>query len=136
MSWSDRYVGLPAAKLGRGWQGVDCWGLVELVYREELGIELPSYAGTYADPSEVAEVSRLINAAEARGPWVPSHVIRTFDVLTFGAGRWRSHVGIALDARLMLHVQGHDCAKLEHYRTGRWQHRFRGGFRYVEGAVQ
>lgn len=136
MSWSDRYVGLPAAKLGRDRQGVDCWGLLRLVYWEELLIDLPSYAGDYTDPAERDEVSRLINAAEARGPWQPAHVIRPFDALVFGAGTYRTHIGVAVDRRHMLHVQGRDAAKIERFDQGRWQHRFKGAFRHVEGAIE
>jgi len=136
MNWSDRYVGLPAAKLGRDRQGVDCWGLLRLVYREELQIDLPSYAGDYTDPAERDEVSRLINAAEARGSWQPAHVIRRFDALVFGAGQYRTHIGVAVDRRRMLHVQGRDAAKIERFDQGRWQHRFKGAFRHVEGTIE
>jgi cell wall-associated NlpC family hydrolase len=42
--WSRDYVGLPWKFAGRSSEGVDCWGLLWLVYREVLGIPIASYA--------------------------------------------------------------------------------------------
>lgn len=136
MSWVSEYVGLPQRDHGRDQRGVDCWGLIRLVYRQELGIVLPSYAADYVDPLEHAEIARIVNAAEACGPWHPVDQVRPFDLLLFRMGRYRSHIGCAVDAQRMLHVQGGDGSKLERFREGRWQHRLTGAFRHVERGVK
>lgn len=136
MSWSNAYVGLPQLDHGRDRGGVDCWGLFRLIYREQLGIELPSYAGDYVDPQEHAEVSRIVNAEETTGVWRPVAGVAPFDLLLFRRGRYRSHIGCAVDGRRMIHVQGEDGSKLEPYRTGRWEHRFAGAFRHVERGLK
>ncbi len=130
MTWSDRYIGIPAKDLGRDWNGVDCWGLVRLCLWEEKHISLPSYVGDYTCTEERREISRLINAAEARGPWLPQTVIRPFDVLVFRQGRLRSHVAIAATARHMLHVHGEDQSKLADIRDPYWSARLVGAFRH------
>lgn len=38
-----KYVGIPWKHLGRTWEGIDCYGLAQLIYKEELGITLPDY---------------------------------------------------------------------------------------------
>ena len=38
---TDRFIGLPWVQYGADWSGVDCWGLVTLFYREEMGIAIP-----------------------------------------------------------------------------------------------
>jgi len=37
------FLGLQFKHQGRDWNGVDCWGLVILYYKEVLGIELPDW---------------------------------------------------------------------------------------------
>jgi cell wall-associated NlpC family hydrolase len=43
--WTTRYVGLPYRAGGRERDGLDCWGLIRLIYREQLGIDLPEIPG-------------------------------------------------------------------------------------------
>lgn len=38
MIWSDRFIGIPFEDHGRARAGCDCWGLVCLIYQEELAI--------------------------------------------------------------------------------------------------
>lgn len=136
MSWASPYVGLPQRDHGRDRLGIDCWGLFRLIYLEQLGLELPSYSGLYLDAAEHAEVARIVNAEEAKGLWYPVGHIEPFDLLLFRMGRYRSHIGCALDGRRMLHVQGQDGSKIERFREGRWQHRFTGAFRHVERRLK
>ena len=43
-NWLDRYIGLPWKIGGRELHGgIDCWGLVRLVMRDEAGIDMPSW---------------------------------------------------------------------------------------------
>lgn len=39
-----RYVGIPFVQGGEAWSGCDCWGIVQLWYRNERRIELPRIA--------------------------------------------------------------------------------------------
>ena len=44
LAWINDYVGIPYKHGGRDWEGLDCYGLVKLVYQEEYGIVLRDWA--------------------------------------------------------------------------------------------
>ncbi|WP_172298367.1 NlpC/P60 family protein [Pseudoruegeria sp. HB172150] len=128
MNWSARYLGLPRSEL-------HCWGLVCRVYQAELGIGLPHYDGSGASEEERAEVEALVRHEETGGVWEPiagASEVRPFDVLVFRRGRSRSHIGLAVDPRHMLHMDGQ--AQIARLTDPSWKHRLKGVYRHVECA--
>ena len=120
--WPSRYIGLPWADRGRTREGVDCWGLVRLVYSEELNIDLESYADLYRDPLSPAASIAL---EEGAALWERIEIgrERPFDVAIFSEGRAASHVGIVCGPSAMLHVlQGRDAC-IENYERPAWRPR-------------
>ncbi|WP_411836697.1 C40 family peptidase [Paracoccus sp. ME4] len=137
MSWSNRFVGIPYEEFGRSRAGCDCYGLACIIYREELGISLPDYLGSYSSAEEHAEIAALIAGEEASPLWVPvSGTALAFDIAVFRRGRLSSHVGIVIRHGLMIHMQEEDCAKLADYRSGPWAHRLQGHWRHRSSPVQ
>lgn len=133
MSWSADYVGLPYLDRGRSWDGADCWGLVRIVYSDQLGILLPSYAGDYASAEEAGEVAAAVSRAFAPSPsWeAVTDAGLAFDVLVFRAGRQGLHVGVRVDRSRMLHMAEGDCAKVELLGHPRWSRRLQTSWRLV-----
>ena len=39
----EKYINLPYKHKGRDFSGIDCWGLVYLVYKEEKNILIPNF---------------------------------------------------------------------------------------------
>lgn len=106
--WTGKYIGIPYSDDGRSFAGLFCWGLVDLVYREELGIVLPRYgvaAGTLIACSRVLAGGLLPPWREAIAPY------RCFDIVTMrGRARPSSpareyHVGVMLSARKLMHAE-------------------------------
>lgn len=127
MSWSDRYLGIPWSRHDRGAQGTHCWGLVRLVYAEQLEIELEDFG---------AARSRLENAAvvadrRRRWPWRIVDRARAFDVVVFRRGRFDDHIGIMIDARLMLHVDMGNEALVDDVTSPEWRSRVAAFHRHV-----
>jgi probable lipoprotein NlpC len=136
MSWSNKFIGIPQADFGRTRDGVDCWGLVDVVYQEELNISLPDYSG-YGSTEELEEISALVDGAKQSPLWVPVQGdAMAFDIALFRRGKFSSHVGIVVRHGWMVHVAGTDQSKLERYDQGRWQHRFEGHWRHRSLAIK
>lgn len=127
--WSEQFVGLPFADLGRDRAGVDCWGLVRLALAHH-GIDVPSYAGGYADAGERVEISGLINGAKPF--WNQVEDPRELDVVTFRRGRLDCHVGLIVRPGFMLHVTEGLSSCVENYRDGYWARRLTGIWRHIE----
>ena len=42
-SWLNKYIGVPYVPGGRDMDGADCYGLVKMIYRDGLGLDLPDW---------------------------------------------------------------------------------------------
>ncbi|WP_279358168.1 NlpC/P60 family protein [Methylobacterium indicum] len=134
MHWSTSYVGLPWAETGDTPDGVSCWGLCVLVYREVLGIALPSYAGLCACPAERRQIAAAFARETGGGFLFPVSLAdaREFDLAAFRVGDLDAHVGLVCTPTQALHItQGHDSAVLD-IREPRWASRFSGLYRHAE----
>ncbi len=134
--WTQKYVGIPWADLGRDWTGIDCWGLPCLVYREELSIELPPYVD-YPTTAERNEVAAIVAGATSSPFWRQVDRPRVFDICLFKMHGLVSHVGIHTAEGRMIHVAEGLGVVSDTYAKGRWKTRFAGHYRLasmLEGA--
>ncbi len=127
-TWPEAYVGLPYADKGRDRDGVDCWGLVRLVYAELLGLELPSHADGYVSAEELADVTRAIRGHMR--PWAPVARARTLDVVLLRLVGQPAHVGVIAGRGLMMHVHAGIDVALERIDTLLWRRRIVGYYRH------
>lgn len=132
--WSRSYVGLPQRDHGRDRDGVDCWGLVKLVYAERLSIDLPSYDECYTSVDEHAEIAAAISSGRAEAAWVRVDDAREFDVAVFRAGRYESHVGLVAVPGQILHVMGKCASVIEPAASPRLSSRLVGYWRHTGPA--
>jgi hypothetical protein len=63
----DRFVGLSYVDWGRDFNGVDCYGLLYLVYKEVLNIEIPPLDGKHINPTDRKAIADLVN--NELDPW-------------------------------------------------------------------
>lgn len=130
MNWWDSYVGLPFKLDGRDRSGVDCYGLICLIYEEQLGIELNPFSGIFVDesPKTMLEVAQIMN--KDRDNWLNPSSIREFDMLQLRTGRHAFHVGIALNNKVMLHVEKGSDAVIENLKSPLWVNRVEWVYRH------
>lgn len=111
MNWLSRFVGIPFVSEGRGFDGADCYGLVRLVYRERLGIDLPIRSEISA--FDLASIARQMRSEiSSGGPW------RRCEAKPYAVALMRvaiperradhgipCHVGVFIDNRRILHIE-------------------------------
>ncbi|CCJ07111.1 C40 family peptidase [Methylocystis sp. SC2] len=131
--WSTAYIGLPFAHGGRTRDGLDCWGLVRLVYADQLGIELDPLDG-YATRLERLRIAGMLSEQAAQGPWrrLAGEKIKPFDVVSFTIAGAASHVGVVVDWRDMLHVTEGETSGLAPHSEGQWARRLIAAYRHVD----
>lgn len=108
MSWIDKYVGIPFVDGGRDRRGCDCWGLVRLIYQNELKVELPTYGEISAE--DLAAVSQMVEGNYTVEPWraIDRDDALPFDVVVmrFYGSRRIGHVGILVaGSTALLHTE-------------------------------
>jgi hypothetical protein len=129
--WTNDYIGIPYLSGGRDRAGSDCWGLVRLVYREQYGIDLPSYGEIDYDAANIAQTAGLI--ADHRDQWQDVQDPCAGDVVLLRIEGYPAHVGVMIDATRMLHVHRDGLTScIERLDGGSWRHRIEGYYRHAE----
>jgi sulfur carrier protein ThiS len=130
MTWWNEYVGLPYKAKGRDRDGLDCWGLVRLIYQEQYNTILPSFAEVYEQKDHEKQAELL---AMHREGWEKTQTPTTGDVVLFRINGSESHVGIVTNPTYFLHVREGQDAVIESLNSVVWKHRIVGIFKYKEG---
>lgn len=121
--WPMSYFAIPYRARGRDRTGCDCWGLVRLVYREQLGVDLKSFAEIA--PTDVKGVTAAIAAEQPAWSRHPFDGRREFDVVIMRARLAingvavapEMHIGIVTPDLNILHTeqpQGVACVTADH----------------------
>lgn len=98
-----RYIGVPWKMAGRTFDGADCWGLVWLFYKHELGIELRHYNDAYGDDYGADTSGRKIS--NEFDNWRRIDQPSAGDVAVLRRAGHNCHVGIVAPRRHLLHVE-------------------------------
>lgn len=95
--WSNNYIKVPFKERGRDRDGADCWGLVMLVYLEQLGVKLPSLL-FYEDTFDFSTIRKLVSEQTASDDWeeVERGQEKPFDVVVSRMVGYETHVGIVV----------------------------------------
>lgn len=131
-AWVSGYVGLPFLDRGRDRRGVDCWGLLKLVYAERFGVLLPSlsYAGVDDRGGIAAEVVHQLDPPHR---WEPLGVDEPEigDAALFRVGRDPGHVGLLVARNRMLHAHAGTDSCVERLDSPTWASRLEGVYRFA-----
>jgi len=129
--WTNNFIGIPWKDKGRDRDGIDCWGCVRLVYREQYEILLPSYLEDYASPEEHAEIGSLILGETAKN-WKLTLSPREGDAILFNVAGEPAHTAIYACSGVMLHIRRGAGSCLERYTTAIWSPRLLAFFTHPD----
>lgn len=123
------YVGLPFVERGRTRAGVDCWGLLRLVYADRLRIVLPSFGDAYT-LEDAEALAALIEGG--KGPWVeiPAGNERPGDGVLMTLDGLARHVGVVGPRGYILHIERGTGSLMERADGARLKRRIVGYFRH------
>jgi len=133
MNWVRDYIGLPFKTFGRDRSGVDCWGLVALIYRERYGLHLPDYLQDYADEKDSRSLGSLIPEEAARDwRYIELGREQEGDVLVMRMRGVPMHTALCLGHGRMIHVYEGIDAAMESYTGPAWASRLVGIYRHPD----
>jgi cell wall-associated NlpC family hydrolase len=125
------YIGIPFLKNGNDREGCDCWKLIVMVYREQLGIELPDYAEIFVDDS-LASLRRVARTMkEERLKWRQVQTPIPYDVILLRVDGLVCHAGLVIDRRRMLHIMDGTDSTVEEFTGLQWKQRVEGFYRWI-----
>lgn len=110
--------------------GVDCWGLVRLVYHLQRGILLPSYDECYSDTKDGDAITPHILTVKEQH-WHDVTDPLPFDLIILKVKGLPWHVGMVVKPGKMLHCGEGFGTVFEDYPSKRWPtHNIVGFVRY------
>lgn len=132
--WVAKYVGIPYIVEGRDPEddgGVDCWGLLVLIWREVYGADLPAYDGPHWKPGadRDAIVAAIAREVERYQP-VPAGEEAAGDGIILRMAGDPLHIGLVVAPGWMIHTHETAGSCIENYRSMQWGRRVLGFRRY------
>lgn len=125
----EKYIGIPYAEKGRDITGLDCYGLVRLIYKNEYKIDLPSFNAEYtADDNN--RIQDLI--AQYKEGWESTDTPSAGDIVLFRIMGVESHVGLVISPTHFIHVRENQDSAIESLSAHKWSKRIVGFFKYSE----
>lgn len=130
--WCNNYISVPFEEHGRSRQGCDCWGLARLIYKEQLGIDLPELLN-YKNTKDSRNIAELYEIEHQEWQEIPLGQEKSFDILVFKMLGLPTHIALVVDKGLMIHCEkGCGTHISEYNREVQWKTRLAGVYRYVK----
>lgn len=124
MHWANQFVGTPHVKLGRGPEAFDCLGLL-------IAVQCRVFGRVVEDPGcSLSEGLRPEKRAVLESQVIEVDVPQEGDALLFRVAGRALHVGVCIDANLMLHSH-HAAATVERWTGPNWFPKLAGMYRFV-----
>lgn len=123
------YLKIPYRHNGDIFDGCDCYGLISLIYREELGIQLTPFKA-YDTYKELAD-DYCINHAEDEFFPIEMDELQPYDVLLIQTDRPApTHITLYIGDGKIIHISA-QTRRTQVERLNTWKDRVRGCYRHL-----
>lgn len=119
-----KYIGIPFVDGGRDLNGLDCWGLVKLIYKEQYNIDLPEY---YISAMATVSITAEMRAEEHKWIKLEQPEAPCLVVINLTCGPWADHVGVYLGVGKFIHCYKRSGVVID--RLSHWQSRIIGYYK-------
>jgi cell wall-associated NlpC family hydrolase len=134
-SWLSRYVGLPYRHGGRSLDGLDCLGLVQLVWQEQFGVPLPPYDGPRWGLCRNREDIGAAAVAYAKSfVTIPKGEEQLGDGILIRTRGLPLHAALVVGDGLMLHIEEGNYSCIARYNSFEWASRIASFYRYARNG--
>jgi len=129
--WLD-YVGLPFLSCGRDRQGCDCYGLLRLIYQDQLGVNLPDLL-EYDNTQQRHRMNDLMKDKPLIIGFEQMEIsaVEPLDVLVIRQVGFDCHLGIVIGNRKMIHSEAGKEAVIEEFTRPHIAPRVKEAWHYV-----
>lgn len=135
MMWPEKYIGLPYKTLGRDLNGIDCYGLVYLIFKHELGIDLPIINTGYDNGLNCQNVAPVFEQGLkdfiSDSLFKKTDKIKEFNVILFRRSGYISHIATCVDKRTFIHADLGAASCIENINRNYWKNRIVGVYEYT-----
>jgi len=126
----SKYIGIPFKDKGRTINGLDCWGLLCLIFKEQFNIEIPTFLDEYPTATNFPQIGKLIGDNIYTWIEIEQDIRKVGDVILLRLFGYPVHVGILVNKQQMIHVfKGTDTCLQRIYGTI-WKKRIHGIYRH------
>jgi len=129
----SKYVGIPFKDMGNSFDGIDCWHLIKLFYKNEFDIELDDYYISALDTDKINEqfIKEKNNSSLNMNQWIeidkPEPYCLVLINLLNNPNIFCDHVGICVDSEHFLHAYRKTGSCLGKFR--RWKSHIKGFYK-------
>lgn len=130
--WCNEYIHIPFKEHGREPDGCDCWGLARVIYKEKLGIELPTLLD-YKNTKDSRAIADLYEEEHKEWENIPIGQEKEFDILVFKILGLPTHIGVVINKGMMIHCEyGSGTHITEYSKDIQWKKRLAGVYRHAK----
>lgn len=123
-----KYLMLTYANKGRDIAGVDCWGLIRLIFKEERNITLARCDG-YLDSEDKEQTEKVI-LSESLAHWEQVNKPAKYDAVVFDLAGKPSHIGMMISDSEFIHALKGRGVTIERISNVLWRRRVQAYYRY------